>query len=175
MCPEAYILAISGSPAIEHTRIDRTGFTCRGHSPASTLNRLDLPEPLGPMTMMLRPGGTSNVSSLTSLVPSGELRATLHRATASARLAVATHNGQQCCCISVVLPAFVLQMDQRNYLKYQCYRYSYVRQNACQHIAGCRKQDASSAVESEPVMDWPSRPLKTSSKQATKGRIMLVN
>ena len=51
--------------------------TWRGHRPASTLNRLDLPLPLGPMIMTLRPGGTSKVSSRTSLVPSGEFSATL--------------------------------------------------------------------------------------------------
>ena len=51
--------------------------TCKGQSPARTLNRLDFPEPLGPMTMMLLPGGTSKVSSLTSFVPSGEFSATL--------------------------------------------------------------------------------------------------
>ena len=52
--------------------------TCRGQSPAKTRKRLDFPEPFGPITIMLLPGGTSKVSSLTSFVPSGELRATLH-------------------------------------------------------------------------------------------------
>ena len=51
--------------------------TCRGQSPERTRKRLDLPEPLGPMTRTLRPGGTSKLSSRTSGVPSGAFSATL--------------------------------------------------------------------------------------------------
>ncbi len=53
---------------------------CSGQRPASTRNRLLLPEPLGPMMMTERPGGTSNVSSLTSTVPSGAYSASLRDA-----------------------------------------------------------------------------------------------
>lgn len=53
--------------------------TCRGHKPESTRNRLDLPDPLGPITRTDLPGGTEKVSSLTSGVPSGALSATLPR------------------------------------------------------------------------------------------------
>lgn len=51
--------------------------TCSGHRPASTRKRLLLPDPLGPMMMTDRPGGTSNVSSFTSTVPSGAYSASL--------------------------------------------------------------------------------------------------
>ena len=50
----------------------------RGQRPASTRKREDLPQPLGPMIMTHRPGGTSKLSSRTKGVPSGELSATLH-------------------------------------------------------------------------------------------------
>ena len=50
----------------------------RGQRPDSTLKREDLPQPLGPITSTERPVGTSKVSSLTSGVPSGAFRATLH-------------------------------------------------------------------------------------------------
>lgn len=51
--------------------------TWRGHKPERTLNREDLPLPLGPITSTERPGGTSNVSSRTNAVPSGALSASL--------------------------------------------------------------------------------------------------
>lgn len=51
--------------------------TWRGQSPAKTLNRDDFPEPFGPMTSTECPGGTSNVNSRTSAVPSGAFNATL--------------------------------------------------------------------------------------------------
>ena len=50
---------------------------CRGHRPESTRNRLDLPDPLGPITRTDLPGGTEKVSSRTRGVPSGALSATL--------------------------------------------------------------------------------------------------
>ncbi len=50
----------------------------RGQRPDSTLKREDLPQPFGPITSTERPVGTSKVSSLTSGVPSGAFRATLH-------------------------------------------------------------------------------------------------
>lgn len=60
-----------------YQRLLNHAFTCRGHSPESTLKSEDLPQPLGPITSTERPTGTSNVSSRTSGVPSGALRATL--------------------------------------------------------------------------------------------------
>ena len=60
-----------------YQRLSKDAFTCRGHSPESTLKSEDLPQPLGPITSTERPTGTSKVSSRTSGVPSGALRATL--------------------------------------------------------------------------------------------------
>ncbi len=54
------------------------GLAWRGQRPDSTLKSEDLPQPLGPITSTERPVGTSKVSSLTSGVPSGAFRATLH-------------------------------------------------------------------------------------------------
>lgn len=59
---------------------DRSLLTCRGHRPAATLSRLDLPLPLGPMIKHERPGCTSKLISFTSITPSGELRYTLRGA-----------------------------------------------------------------------------------------------
>lgn len=66
------------SSACKDPAVDRgANITCRGHKPDRTLNRDDLPLPLGPITSTERPGGTSNVSSRTSAVPSGAFSATL--------------------------------------------------------------------------------------------------
>jgi hypothetical protein len=48
-----------------------------GHSPASTRNSDDLPQPLGPISSTLVPGATSKVRSRTRGWPSGALRDTL--------------------------------------------------------------------------------------------------
>jgi len=42
-----------------------------GQSPPSTLNRLDLPEPLGPVTSKLVPAGTRSVRSFTRVASAG--------------------------------------------------------------------------------------------------------